>query len=1170
MKCKQEKLSKRLILAIGLAVLLGGSTYGEAAVRTTPLAVTDKNQTISDDFNFTTDKDNFSVIKADSSVSGGTITIDSKTIHAEGDNLGQLSKNAIIRTTGSSVYGKSGMNLDPASLGLDPGYEGTINLADGLTITGTIKGDGTSTMGIYEEGYDKLGTVVNNVNKNGFHRYIYSNNTGKPAGVTVNLGKNTKIDLTGIQLANRSGTVEDYYFRNFAICNDGSTLNVGDGSSLSATAYGRYAVTPAALYNSKYGVTHLGNNVTLSAKGVLTEKTSGNGAEVYGLISRHDHVGDDKSDVNGRQTVTAGDNLTVNANLSCHDIDYENPYSLAVIGAEIVNTDLTTGKNTTIHTTQDDKGLGTYGLFVNKESTATLGDGFQTIVDAKGTTYGVYGLYAQRSRNDKSGNVITFQGKAVTTVNAAGSHQAFGTALYGSTLTAQGPYTINLDCKDYATQAVGLYLAKDPYSGNASTVDTTGGKLTIGVSLQGDAVKDPGYYGTGTAQYVSDTAHLNTLANDGGTASLGAADLSLTMKGNMTEKTEMRGLGTLNGGTTTATGPVNLTVTAENTGTKAATQLVYGVANTGSTVKLQGPVTASVTAKNVGEAYGVRTTDKGTTEIGDGSTITVNTDADKTAVVRSEQGGVTTFTGGATLGGVATALESTGKDDDGSGSQINLKEAGTKVITGDLFSEDGGSIDLALNDGQSVLTGKSTVDGGITNVAVTDGARWNMTGDSNVTSLDLENGGTVNLKANTAYETLTADTFKGQGGNFLLKTDLASQTDGDKVTITSADPGSSATVQVSDASLTNGREVTGVKNLLLITDASKNATFTGKALDRGGLWDVTPTIQRGDTVKDAAGNIVGDATQWYLTKVEKKVNHDTQPLVVNVDNSYALYRDSLDTLRQRMGDLRLRNKKSDVSGLWARNRYGSYAGEGLENKENRFQLGYDWSADRKSVYGILGERGIGSPSYAHGSGKDHSLAWAAYGTWFGDNGSYTDVVARTGRDDAQIRTYGPYADRADFRAHDASVSVEYGRTHKLDAKGLFLEPEAQFQWGHLGSTHYTTARGKDVNLAGYNSAVGRLGFVFGQRRTEVQKPFDYYVKADVLHEFGGSRAYHLAAADGERLDGSTDYRDTWFELGLGGTARVNKATYLYADVSRSYGSRWNKKWQANVGVDWTF
>lgn len=108
MKCKQEKLSKRLALAIGLAVVLGGSASGEAAVRTTPLVVTDKNQTISDDFDFTTNQDNFSVIKADSSASGGTLTISSKTIHAEGDKLGQLSKNATSGPRAAACTGKAG------------------------------------------------------------------------------------------------------------------------------------------------------------------------------------------------------------------------------------------------------------------------------------------------------------------------------------------------------------------------------------------------------------------------------------------------------------------------------------------------------------------------------------------------------------------------------------------------------------------------------------------------------------------------------------------------------------------------------------------------------------------------------------------------------------------------------------------------------------------------------------------------------------------------------------------------------------------------------------------------------------------------------------------------------------------------------------------------------
>lgn len=1202
---KNRKYSGSFKRALLSAVLLTGAFcvpgFTRAAEQTAPLTVTDKDQVISDDFNVNPVPDNFSVIKADSTVSGGTITINSKRLHAEGENMSSLSKNALIRTTGSSVYGESGFNV--SNVGLTPGYEGTLNLADGMTINGYVKGNGTSTMGIYEEGYDKLGTVVNTVTRPRYHRDVYTNNNGKPAGVTVNVGKNTKIALTGIQLPNQSGSVEDRYFRNFAICNDGGTLNVGDGSSLSATAYGRYAVTPAALYNSKYGVTNLGNDVTLAAKGVLTEKTAGNGAEVYGLISRHDHVGDDESDVIGRQTVTAGDNLTINADLSCKDIDYKKPYSLAVIAAEIVNTNLTTGKNTKLHTTQDDKGLGTYALFANKESTATFGDGFQANVEAKGTTYGVFGLYAQR------GSAITLQGKAATTVQAAGNHQAFGTALYGSTLTAQGPYTIQVNSKGYNTQTIGLYLEKDPNSGNTSTVDTTGGKLTIGLDVQGDAVKDPGYYNQETTQYVSDTAHLNTLANDGGTAALGAADLSLAYKGNMTEKTEVRGVGTLSGGTTTAHGPVNVTVAAENTGTKAATQLVYGLANTGSTVDLKGSVTANVTAKNVGEAYGVRTTDKGTTTLGDGTAITLSSDADNSAVVKSEDGGITTFNGGAVLGGVAAALYSTG-----SGSQISLEKAGAKtisgdllaedngairigdeglrtitgdlaakgggsisvdgkgtsVITGNLLSQDKGSINLELSGMESVLTGKSTVDGGTTNVAVTDGGLWNMTGSSTVTGLTLSSAGRVNMEANKDYQTLTADTFQGQGGTFFMKTDLASQTKGDKVYMSAAGVGSSGFVQVSDASLTDGQEVTGVKNLLLITDASRNATFTGKSLDKGGLWDVTPTIRRGDTVKDGAGNIVGKDTEWYLTKVAKKVNPSTHTVIHSIDNTYAFYRNSIDTLRQRMGDFRFRDKKEDVSGLWARDTHGAYSGDGISSRYNRLQLGYDYAANRKSIYGFLFERGIGNPSYENGHGKDHTFAGALYGTWLGDNGSYTDVAAKVGRDDSTLHSYGQYPDSASFRSREESLSVEYGRTHTLNDKGLFLEPQAQIVFGHLDSKDYTTSRGKTVHMDSYNSAIGRIGLLLGQRKTEGNHPFDYYAKVSLLHEFGGDRDFHFTAPDGEIMDTSEDYRDTWYEAGFGGTYRVNKNTYLYADGEREFGGKWNRKWQWNVGIHWQF
>ncbi|RGS69669.1 hypothetical protein DWX75_11750, partial [Mitsuokella sp. AF21-1AC] len=151
------------------------------------------------------------------------------------------------------------------------------------------------------------------------------------------------------------------------------------------------------------------------------------------------------------------------------------------------------------------------------------------------------------------------------------------------------------------------------------------------------------------------------------------------------------------------------------------------------------------------------------------------------------------------------------------------------------------------------------------------------------------------MTANTAYQQLSAEHFSGNDGIFYMKTDLDSQTDGDKVHITQADAGSTGKIQVYDASLTRGKEVTGTRHLLLVTDDSKQAFFTGETLNRGGLWDVTPTIQNGSYVRDTMGVADAKDTEWYLTKLEKTVNADSRPLLYSGDDVYGMYRHTLDT-----------------------------------------------------------------------------------------------------------------------------------------------------------------------------------------------------------------------------------------------------------------------------------
>lgn len=51
---------------------------------------------------------------------------------------------------------------------------------------------------------------------------------------------------------------------------------------------------------------------------------------------------------------------------------------------------------------------------------------------------------------------------------------------------------------------------------------------------------------------------------------------------------------------------------------------------------------------------------------------------------------------------------------------------------------------------------------------------------------------------------------------------------------------------------------------------------------------------------------------------------------------------------------------------------------------------------------------------------------------------------------------------------------------------------------------------------------------------------------------------------------SREYRDSWFEVGLGTNIHLSKASYFYGDIERSFGGDIEKKWQINAGVRFEF
>ena len=539
---------------------------------------------------------------------------------------------------------------------------------------------------------------------------------------------------------------------------------------------------------------------------------------------------------------------------------------------------------------------------------------------------------------------------------------------------------------------------------------------------------------------------------------------------------------------------------------------------------------------------GVSATAKDTT-INGGTQLVQNGTAQNNTVNSGEQiisGGAATET---TING-GTQLVQNGT------AQDNTVNGGTQIISGGVVSGNTVNAGVMLFENAVATVDDVTMNGG--EMLFGSAAAYS------ITSLNFK-GGTVDLteNASTDYQTLKLENYSGSGGTFKLDADFATRI-ADVVEINTAN-NAAGYIQVNGANI-DASTVSETKPLLLVTVSNGSATFTGKSLNGGGLYEYNPEIAEG-------GEISQKANCYYLTGLTKNVNNDTLALLDGIDNSYAMWRNTNDTLRKRLGEIHTLPSNDGADGVWARYIGGKFDGGSYEGQYNLYQLGYDKNYDAKSIIGFALEKGGGNAAYSFGSGEDDLFAGAVYGSWLADDGSYTDVVAKIGRFDTELNSYGDFPDSADYRHNAYSLSVEYGKKISLNKAGLYLEPQAQFIAGRLDSVNYTTDRGTKVSVDGINSYIGRVGVMFGQ---QLENGSDVYIKANLLHEFGGESSLAMLAANGDALTMEKDYGDTWYELGIGANIKIGRASYFYGDIERGFGGDIDKKWQINAGLRFEF
>ena len=457
------------------------------------------------------------------------------------------------------------------------------------------------------------------------------------------------------------------------------------------------------------------------------------------------------------------------------------------------------------------------------------------------------------------------------------------------------------------------------------------------------------------------------------------------------------------------------------------------------------------------------------------------------------------------------------------------------------------------------------------------------TDNSVLTSL---NNATLGFGGTAANRTVTGGTLKLAGSNtFRVNTDLAAGM-ADKFTFDSLAAGSSKAAQYItvgyDAALDPYKEGSTGANGGTPIDVLEITNLNGQDLSNftGGTTTLDSVLYQYNSTTNV--QLDGSGKKVQITGVTTtKTPFATESVKTASDAQMAMgsmWRIEGNNLMKRMGELRS-DKEAAKGGVWARYYRGELSADSAYDRSfsqdyTAFQGGIDKVQDFKGgkLYtGIAVNRIDSNAGYTAGSGDLSSTGVGVYTSWLGSKGHYIDVIARGSKLTNDFKLVDPnnIAAKADYDTWAYGISTEYGYRQDLNA-GWFVEPQAELSLGHIGSADYTMSNGGRIENDDVDSAVTRVGILGGKEFTIGGRPSNAYVKASLLHDFGGNGgATGYYGSDSLALQ-TGDLTGTWYEIGLGANLGIAKNSNLYFDALKTFGGDLRTDWQFNAGLRFTF
>jgi outer membrane autotransporter protein len=1020
-----------------------------------------------------------------------------------------------------------------------------IHVEDGASIQ--IGSDDTDTLTIDVENSSGNSTIVVDGNASTLSLY----------------GNTISVTTTDGILNGDVNDVSDDISTNYA----GGTLNIGSESTDSLTINGVLRTVGEGA-----NTTFLGSAITTDDVGTYNSGTVTIGSESTDTVTLGETI-----TLNNSTLTILGDSITFeadtttdqNGNEVTEDTSiYASEGSTVTVGnddtstvtiegqVDVVRSDLTIkGNDITIGTT------GTLDLELSQ-----TGEGTVTIGDDETESVTIGSLVSVQN----SGGYDTVMNITGDTVTLGSMVSVYGT---GSSLTVDGTNISLTLPESYAADEI-PYAVTVAYGGSL----TLGSSQTESLTVAGQVVA-----ATWSSSELDTEVGLDgktiTLENgalstgNGAVVTIGGAGVTETLTGDLTATDEGILTATLSGaytGDAVASDAGSLTLTAGS----ATGDLTSTGTDSTLTATLSGALTGNATASDAGTlTLTAGSTTGDLTSTGTDSTLTATLSGALTGNGTASESGTLNLAAGSVTGNLTST---------GSGSTLTADVSGT--LTGDAAATDSGTLtlsadsiigDLTTSDGgvltatvSSTFTGATTDDTDTMTLNLESGSTWNLTDSSTVNTLNAD-GANVNLMDGTMGQTITTDTFAGDGTTVYLDADGSTNTGNDHVYVTGTHTGTTY-LHLSSTSNT----WSGALGTVLASVGDEQGSFVSDGETEAALYYYDlELMSTTDNVTD------GYNTDWYLGGYTKNATNSEGHHTTVVRNlggiagsNYLLWRSDMDTLFRRLGEADGTLTSNTDNGIWVRakgKKFSRVSDFLVNSKYNEYEVGYDWLHEKTNkkehVMGVGFAYLDGDSTYVTGKGDLTGYTLGLYDTQVWKDGQYLDITLKGSRYENEFDyTALGRGIEGESTSTGFSLGAEYGYKRK-SSNGWFVEPQAQFVLGHFSNDSFTDSNGVHVDGETIRTALGRIGARVGYESPK----FSVYAKANWYHDFGGNHVTTMSV-DTDSLRVHEDYGDTWFSYGLGAAYKINDKTQAYFDLERGDGSSYDENWSWDVGLRFSF